>query len=203
MNIAVIGKGKVGLGLARTFSGAGHTVWLGVRGAVVAVDGIEARAVAEAVEGADLVVLAVPAAALDAVVEVLGPLDGVVVVDATNPLRWEGGPVHAPPPEGSNAARLQSLRPAARVVKAWNTFGAEFMARPSVAGAPLTLLFATDDALARQRVAELARSAGFSPVDSGPLRNAALLEQQAVLWIHLAMVGDQGRAFAFQIAREG
>ena len=37
--------------------------------------------------------------------------------------------------------------------------------------------------------------AGFSPIDAGPLRNAAVLENVAILWIHLAMVGGRGRDF--------
>ena len=45
----------------------------------------------------------------------------------------------------------------------------------------------------------IATKAGFTPIDVGPLRNAALLESLAVLWIHLAMKGGQGRHVAFKL----
>ena len=204
MKIAIIGKGNVGSALAGTFQAAGHEVVLGVRDpAGAAVEGLRVAGLVEAAAGAELVVLATPFAAVDAVLEALGDLSGVVLVDATNPLRWSEGPVHAPPAEGSAAAHIQALRPGARVVKAWSTMGAEHMAHPTVAGAPVTVLMAGDDLAAKSQVAALARSAGFAPADAGPLRNAAAMEQLAVLWIHLALVGGQGRGCALQLVHAG
>jgi predicted dinucleotide-binding enzyme len=52
-------------------------------------------------------------------------------------------------------------------------------------------------------VAELARGAGFRPLDAGPLRNAALLEAMAVLWIQLALVGGHGREVAWKLLDRG
>jgi predicted dinucleotide-binding enzyme len=46
------------------------------------------------------------------------------------------------------------------------------------------------------------REAGFAPVDAGPLRNAGVLENVAMLWIHLAMAGGQGRDFTFVMQRK-
>jgi predicted dinucleotide-binding enzyme len=50
-------------------------------------------------------------------------------------------------------------------------------------------------------VSAIATKAGFAPVDAGPLRNAAVLENVAMLWIHLATVGGKGRDFAFAMQR--
>ena len=192
----------MGSALAGTLGGAGHDVIFGVRDpSGGSLDGVPLATVAAACEGADVVVLATPAAVVPAVVQGLPELEGAVVVDATNPLRWESGPVHAPPAEGSMTAHLQALRPDLVLVKAWNTFGAEFMAASEVSGQPVTLLLAGDSGAAKERIGALGRSAGFAPVDAGPLRNAALLEQQAMLWIHLATVGGQGRGFTFQLTR--
>ena len=120
--------------------------------------------------------------------------DGKVVIDASNPVGWSGGPVHTPP-EGytSGAARLQALMPDARVVKAFNTFGAEHSVLTADAERPLDHLFAGDDADATAMVAELLKSLNMRPLDLGPLRNAATLEHLAVTWIHLAMPGGMGR----------
>jgi hypothetical protein len=105
--------------------------------------------------------------------------------------------VPAPPPEGSAAAALAAVFPALRVVKALNHFGAEVHAHPTTLAGAAEAYLAADDADAKATVGELLASAGFAPVDAGPLRNAALLEALAALWIHLATVGGAGRRFAF------
>jgi len=128
----------------------------------------------------------------------LGDLTGKVLVDCTNPIRWDQGPVWAPPAEGSNAAALAKALPGVAVVKAFSTFGAEFHADPSLSEGPVDVQLA-GDAEGRSRVADLARHAGFCPIDAGPLRNAAVLENLAVLWIHLATVGGHGREVAFKL----
>jgi hypothetical protein len=128
-------------------------------------------------------------------------LAGKIVVDCNNPLVWKEGPVWAPPAEGSLAAALAKVVPDARVVKAFNTFGAEFHANPMLTGSPAQVFLAADDADAKKVVSEIATKAGFTTVDAGPLRNAAVLENLAMLWIHLATVGGQGRDFAFAMQR--
>jgi predicted dinucleotide-binding enzyme len=124
-----------------------------------------------------------------------------VVVDCNNPLVWKEGPVWSPPAEGSLAAAIAKVAPGARVVKAFNTFGAEHHADPKLTGKSATVFLAGDDADAKQVVSDVAVKAGFTTVDSGPLRNAAVLENVAMLWIHLATVGGQGRDFAFAMQR--
>jgi len=63
------------------------------------------------------------------------------------------------------------------------------------------VFLASDDAEAKKTVTEIATSAGFNPVDAGPLRNAAVLENVAMLWIHLATVGGHGREFVFTMQK--
>jgi hypothetical protein len=85
------------------------------------------------------------------------------------------------------------------IVKGFNHFGVEIHADPQVAGGPADALFAGDDAGAKRTAMSLAERMGFRAVDAGPLRNAAALENFAVLWIQLAMNGSSGRHFAFRI----
>lgn len=204
--VAVLGAGNVGFALGLRLAGAGHGVRYGVRDpatvrselpAVLATAFIGTPA--DAVREADILIVAVPAAAAAGVLAAAGPLDAKVIVDATNPIRWEGGPVWNPPTEGSMAAALAAQFPTVPVVKGFNHFGAEIQADPSMAHGPADALFAGDEADAKQRVFALARTMGFAPRDAGPLRNAGVLENLAVLWIHLATVGGMGRQFAFRI----
>ncbi len=200
MKIAVIGTGKVGGALGARFAQAGHSVVFGTRRPEEIADllksaGPNARAAAgaEAAAGADVIFLAVPAQAAVSAAGTLGDLSGKVLVDCVNPVRWEQGPVWNPPAEGSMTAALAHACPKARVVKAFNSFGAEIHANPEVGGAPADVMMAGDDKDAKNAVAEIASSSGFRPIDAGPLRNAAVLENLAILWIHLATVGGQGR----------
>lgn len=205
--IAIIGTGNVGGGLATTLAKAGYALQLGVRPgsdvkALLGACGAKASATSpeDAAAWAEVVFLAVPAAAAVDVARALGAkLEGKVVVDCNNPLTWKDGPVWAPPAEGSLAAAIAKAAPGAHVVKAFNQFGAEHHADPRKTGAPAHVLMAADDAGAKAKVATIARTAGFEPIDAGPLRNAGLLENLAMLWIHLAMVGGQGREFVFAL----
>jgi predicted dinucleotide-binding enzyme len=152
--------------------------------------------VEEAAAKGDVVFLAVPGKVALEVARSLAPrLAGKVVVDCNNPLTWSEGPVWAPPPEGSLAQAIAKAAPGARVLKGFNTFGAELHAEPGLTGAPTDVFLAGDDLEAKQTVAGLAERAGFRTVDAGPLRNASVLENVAMLWIHLAMVGGHGRQF--------
>ena len=172
--IAILGSGNVGGALGRRLELAGHTVLFGGR---------EPGQSASAAAAASVVLVCVPAAAALDAVRAAGDLTGKIVVDCTNPLTWSNGPVWSPP-AGSNAAAIAAALPGVSVLKAFNHFGAD----ACVAG---------DDASAKATVLALARDMGFTPRDAGPLRNAAVLENLAVLWIHLATQSGMGRQFYF------
>ncbi len=205
MSIAIIGAGNVGANLGIRLTETGHEVVFGVRGDKDLEDlldqcgGRASRAtVADAVAGAEVVFLAVPAqAAVDALAGT--ELDGRVVVDCNNPVAWSDGPMWAPPPEGSVTAQLAAAYPRARCVKGFNTFGAEFHRDPSLGDAVIDVHLAADDTDAKARVAAIAEAAGYTVIDAGPLRNAALLENLAVLWIHLALNEGRGRFIGFKL----
>jgi predicted dinucleotide-binding enzyme len=204
--VTIVGAGAVGSALARNLIRHGLDVQLAAQDLAKTRDaaqalGPRARAVELSAlrEAVDAVFLAVPASAAPAALAAAGGLpDGTIVVDCTNPLRWDNGPVHTPPPEGSMTAHLAQRFPRLRLIKAWNTFGAEFHDDPALGATAANLYLAGDDAAAKQAIEELARTLGYAPVDTGPLRNAQHLESLAILWIHLATVGKRGRDFVFQ-----
>ncbi len=209
--VAVIGGGNVGGNLGARFSSAGVPVRFGLRSdkgtkELLARCGKDAAVAspAEAAAWAEVVFLAVPgSAAVEVARSLAKELDGKVVVDCNNPLVWKEGPVWTPPSEGSLAAAIAKAAPGARIVKAFNTFGAEHHADPGKSGAPAQVFLAADDADAKSAVSEVATMSGFHPIDAGPLRNAPVLENLAMLWIHLATVGGQGRDFVFAMKKPG
>jgi NADPH-dependent F420 reductase len=193
MNIAILGTGNMATGLAVLFAGAGHTVTLGSRDAEKARDvatrignGIASAGLAEAAGKADLVVLAVPFDAAADVIRAAGDLSGKTLVDITNPMTADYSALtigHTT----SAAEEIQKLSPGAKVVKAFNTvFASVLQAGGKVAGRPVTVFVAGDDADARRSVSDLAASAGLVPLETGGLASARYLEPLAGLNISLA-----------------
>lgn len=190
MKIAIIGAGNVGGGLAAAATKAGHDVVLAASSPASAAKAAEtagstaAASSAEAVQGADAVVLAVPHGAVAQVVADLGgALDGKTVVDATNPLNDSYTDLTT---SGVSAAEaLQQQVPGAKVVKALNTVFASRYAAPTEDGQPLDAFLAGDDADAKAQVTELVTSLGLRPVDLGGLRMARTLEELAFANISL------------------
>ena len=207
MSISIIGAGNVGMALGSAFTQRGETVVFGVpdpdkyRAAVSALGtGASVTTTAEAIAASEVVILAVPYAALPAIAQSVPDWQGKILVDATNPL--------APGLSGlslgtttSGAEELAKLARGARVVKAFNTTGAENMADTHYAGGAPMMPLCSDDAAARQRVATLSTLIGFDAVDMGPLMAARYLEPFAMTWIHLALKQGYGRKFAFGMLR--
>lgn len=207
MSISILGAGNVGMALAHAFTRRGERVVLGVpepdkyRDAVAALgERAQLATPAEACAASDVIILAVPYAALPAIARSFPDWNGKILVDATNPL--------APGLSGlsigtttSGAEELSRLAKGARVVKAFNTTGAENMADSSYPGGTPFMPVCGDDAAARQRVLALATLIGFDAVDLGDLSAARYLEPFAMTWIHLAIKLGRGRKFAFGVLR--
>lgn len=201
MKIHVVGAGNVGGSIIRAAVRAGHEVTVGVRSPekISALLEETGTTVSHSAEGVDIIISTLPHDAAAALLPNFG-LGGKVVIDASNPLSWSDGPVHAPP-EGftSGGERIQSLLPDSFVVKAFNTFGAEHSVSTADAERALDHLIAGDDADAKAKVSELLTSMNMRPIDLGPIRNAATLEHLAVTWIQLAMPAGWGRGIQIAI----
>ena len=96
---------------------------------------------------------------------------------------------------------MARLAQGARVVKAFNTTGANNMADSRYPGGKLMMPVAGDDAAAKQTVMTLAAELGFAPVDVGPLAMSRHLEPMAMCWIKLAYAQGTGREFGFAILK--
>lgn len=202
MKIAVIGTGNVGSALGGALAKAGHEVTFAARdqqkaAEVASSNGASVSGVVDAVQNAEVVVLAVPYGAIDEVASTIKPVaEGKVVVDVTNPLTPDySGLANAGQPSAAEQA-AQALE-GAKVVKAFNTNFATVQADPRLHGTTLDVLFAADDDAAAETVARLASSIGFRPVRVGPLAAARELEALAWLNIRLQMLasGDWKSAF--------
>jgi NADPH-dependent F420 reductase len=190
MDIAIIGSGNVGKALAAAAVRNGHNVTLSAANpahARAAAESIGARAAEsnlEAVEGAELVVLAVYSTVVVHVLdEIIDALAGKILVDPTNPMTDDA---YGPALEGDSGAEfIQKYVPEARVVKAFNTVFAGLLANPVIDGIQLDGFVAADEEAAKKTVLQLVQSFGLRPIDAGQLTMARALEAMSLLNIQL------------------
>jgi 8-hydroxy-5-deazaflavin:NADPH oxidoreductase len=187
MRIAVIGAGNIGRTLGERWKAAGHDVVYGVRSPGDA----GTAPVAEAVEGAEVVLLAVPGRAARDVIASLGSaLEGKVVVDATNALGE------------ARLNALDALPRSAHAVRAFNTLGWERFAEPLVDGVQADLFYAAVGERAQEVAELLVRDVGLRPVLVGGAEAFDLVDGVTRLWMTLALRQGLGRRVALKVVGE-
>ena len=173
--VSIIGTGNMGQAIAGIAGKGDNSVQL-----------IGQADADEAVTG-DIVVLAVPYAALAGIVATRGEsLAGKVVVDITNPLDFATFDSLTVPADSSAAAEIAAALPQSRVLKAFNTTFAGTLAAGSVGPLTTTVLIAGDDADAKALLAGIVTAGGLRAVDAGSLRRARELEALGFLQLTLA-----------------
>jgi 8-hydroxy-5-deazaflavin:NADPH oxidoreductase len=202
MKIAILGAGHVGTTLGTALQSKGHTVIYGARDPASRTErNMNIKTVADALIGAEAVILATPWTATEAlVVQHADALAGKIVIDATNPIHPSLARL-AIAANSSGAELLQSKARQAKFFKAFNSTGASVMAHPRFAAGKAAMFVAGPDGADKDIVLRIVADVGFEPVDAGELKAARQLEHLAMLWIQLAFAKGQGRDFAFVIAR--
>ena len=203
--IAIIGTGEVANAIGPLFAAQGHTVVYGSRNPdrddvreLVAKTGAGSSATvpAQAAAGADIVVVAVPWDAVEAVVRGLGNLSGKIVLDPTNPRIIGDDGLRNWAVDSSNAEIIQELAPGAHVVKALNTMNWRTMVNPEATGGPVSVPIVGDDDAAKAKVAALIKGMNLEPIDLGPLRYARIVEGMYLLW---GNANTLGRGFNYYL----
>lgn len=174
-NITIFGQGNMGQAIASVFTSGGHQVDF------VGKEGLAGPA-------GDVVVLAVPYAAVPSIIEAnKEALTGKILVDISNPVNFENMDELITPVDSSAAEEIAKLIPEARVVKGFNTTFAATLATKSVAGEETTTVqLASDDQEAKDIVAGYIQEGGLNTIDAGALKRARELEAMGFLQITLA-----------------
>jgi predicted dinucleotide-binding enzyme len=192
-HVAVLGTGDVGRTLAAGFLAKNYTVTMGSRDGTKAAavdeafgEDIDVRTFKEAVEVAEIVVLAVRGSAAEGLAgELSGELAGKLVIDVTNPISDEApenGVLHFfTSLDQSLCERIQDAAPEARVVKAWNSVGHAYMVDPDFELTP-TMPIAGNDEGARDEVTDILQSFGWEVEDMGSAVSARAIEPLCMLW---------------------
>jgi len=180
MKIGIIGAGQIGGVLARRLTKLGHTVSIAnSRGpaslATLAVEtGAKAVPVADAVKGADLVVVTIPEKNVPLLPKDLfrNVPEGVVVVDTGNYYPSFRDGVIAEIERGLTESRWVAKHLGRPVVKVFNNIMAHSLAEgglPPGAKGRIALPVAGDDARAKAVVIDLVGALGFDGIDAGSL----------------------------------
>jgi NADPH-dependent F420 reductase len=203
MNITIIGAGNMGRGIGTRAVVGGHSVTF-VDANPETAEKAAADVKTSAKNGAkvsaaslgdvqlgDVVVLAVWYGTNIEIAKQLGmKLAGKVVVDIANPLNstYDG---LATAPDSSSAEDLaRAIASGAKVVKAFNTTYAGTLLTGEVAGHPLDVFIAGDDAGAKATVAQIVTDGGMRAVDTGPLSRARQIE--GMQFLHIVTQGTLG-----------
>ncbi|WP_154796073.1 NADPH-dependent F420 reductase [Occultella kanbiaonis] len=200
VRIGILGAGNIARTLGGRWAARGHTVVIGGRSLANAQNlasdiGHRATAAspADAVAGADVVLVAVPWSAVDDVLAQVRAgdhaLSGVTLIDPTNPVGHGVGRHRLA--TGSAAEHIASRAPGARVVKAFNVHPAS---RWDGAGPDDVVTIAGDDPSALADVIRLVRDVGATPHVLGGLDRARQVEEFAGTVIALAFAGVDPRS---------
>ena len=201
MNIAILGTGRMGTGLARGWIKAGHQVTFGSRDpslnrATADRIGAGIAGYTDAVRNAEAVVIGVP---YGAVLEVIAPLRDLlkerIVIDITNPM-------DNLPAEGSGAQRTaRAIGPGARVIPAFKATFSGTLGEPIDPATAMArdVFFCGDDSEAKEVVASLIEDLGFRAVDCGPLSRANLLDLMVPLIIEVDGRYNMGRSGSWKL----
>lgn len=192
MRIAVIGTGYIGGTLGRAVAVAGHDVTFGSRRAdddVARDTPASVATVAEALGAADIVILAIPGAAVPEFASDYGDaLAGKLVIDATNRM-------------GEEVPNARGVLPhAIRYARAFSTLGGENFANPVFRDGTADLFFSAPSA-DRATVESIIDAVGLRPIFVGEDKEA-LIDSLFVLWIELAVRQGRGRHLALRLLED-
>jgi hypothetical protein len=191
MKFGILGSGNVGQALAKGLKGLGHDVVIGSSAgnklaAFSSETGITEKKFADAVAGADVVIVALKGQGAEEIVRGLaGALAGKVVLDATNPISGEakGGIVpYFTGPNDSLLQRLQKAAPGAKFVKCFNSVAAHLMVKPQFSGGTPSMFICGDDADAKAQTAKLLGELGWAAEDVGGSEAGNAVEALCQIW---------------------
>ncbi|MFB7778350.1 NADPH-dependent F420 reductase [Streptomyces bauhiniae] len=200
MNIAIIGKGKVGSALGAKFAAAGHAVVYGSRTPDALAGTLNQ---ADAVRAADVIVTAIPGTAVIPTLEAIGEdvLADKIVLDVSAAMTADWALVH---PNDSVARQVQARFPRARVVKSLNTMNYSVMVDPLTSLSQATVFVSGDSQDAKGTVNELLADLGWLPemiLDLGGVDTAKGTEHLAPLFLS-TFTALQTMRFNFTVSRD-
>jgi 8-hydroxy-5-deazaflavin:NADPH oxidoreductase len=199
VDIGIIGSGNIGATAAGLFAGAGHRVAISnSRGPeslgdlVEELDGdVRAATAPEAAEFGEVVLEAIPFGRYTELPA--GELSGKVLISASNYYPARDGEMDLG--DFTSSEVLAQHLTGARIVKAFNTMYYERLRDEGrldlPAGERLAIFIAGDDEGAKGVVARLIEEIGFTPIDTGSLRDGGRMQEPGSPIYNVPLTGDE------------
>lgn len=209
MKIGILGSGPMGATLGGLWADCGHHVTFAYSrdeeklARLARETGSAHGSIAAAVNGADVLLLAVHWSRIGDVLDEAGELAGTVVLNCCVPLD-ESDTDLVVGTTTSGAEELAIRRPKARWVACFNTSPAEsfasVFARKDEPRQPHLLVYG-NDAEAKKVAAPLIRDIGFEPLEAGGLRTGRFVEPFAMVTAELAYGQPGGPALTYRFEK--
>lgn len=185
MRVAVIGAGNIGGTIGGKWEHAGHEVTYGLRDPAKKKG---ATSIDTALDGADVVLLAVPGGAVVELAREHGKkLEGKIVIDATN--NFSGASPHS-------WHELANAIPGAQLYRAFNTYGWDVFTNPSLGGEQADMFYCgpeKDGPVVERLIGDV----GLRPVRVGGMDAVDTVDGVLRLWFTLSR--SRGRRIAFKL----
>jgi 8-hydroxy-5-deazaflavin:NADPH oxidoreductase len=141
----------------------------------------------EAIDAADIVILAIPYKHLVGTLETLHGFENKIVVSPVNPMEKQDHFVFVPPPEGSAALMIRRMLPKeARICSAFNTIAANKW-KALDEELDYSVPVCSDDAEAKKEVMAIVnRVSRLKAFDAGPLSVSCMVEALTPLLLNIA-----------------
>jgi predicted dinucleotide-binding enzyme len=153
--------------------------------------GAAVSSIDEAVDDADVVLLAIPGSAVAEAMDAFGErLGAKIVIDASNN-------VGAEPPNG--LAYVAAKAPDAHLFRAFNSLGWENFADSRYGDVNGDMLYAGPDGPQREVVEELIGATGLRPIWVGGPDKVKIVDDFVALWFTLAFERGYGRGVGFKL----
>ncbi|KAM4874318.1 metalloreductase STEAP4 [Thomomys bottae] len=169
--VCIFGTGDFGRALGYKMLQCGYSVVFGSRNPQMSSllpNGAEVCSYSEAARKSDVVILTIHREHYDFLTELTDVLNGKILVDVSNNLKINQYPE-------SNAEYLAQVVPGAHVVKAFNTISA-WALQTGAMDASRQVFVCGNDRNAKQRVMDIVRTLGLTPLDQGYLVAAKEIE---------------------------
>jgi len=211
MKIAIVGSGLMGATIGAVCAELGHQVIFSYSRSteklqrLATAHGALWGSCRQAVEVADLIVLAVHWTRIEDVIAKMGNVAGKTIMSCTNPLDASDSHLVIAHTD-SGAETLARKFPNTNIVAAFQATPSEvikdvFNSRENVPRP--SMVFCGNDNASKYLVQELLKQFGFDPVDAGPLKLARYIEPFAMLATALAYGTDQGPEWVYRFERYG
>lgn len=209
MRIAILGSGLIGGKLGQLWAQCGHDVTFTYARNVAKLERLATDSnaswgsISQAVQNADVILLAVHWSRIPDVLDQAGDMAGQVVLNCCIPLDDSNTDIVVGKTT-SGAEKLSEMRPKARWVSSFNTSPSEsfrpVFARKGKKPAPQLLVYG-DDAGAKDIAGELIRDIGFEPLEAGGLTTGRFAEPFAMVTAELAYNQPGGPALTYHFEK--